>query len=90
MCHIIHMLQSQQLILHEQQQTLKKKKIVQCSNESCHHAFLLNMHSKEKQFYILSLTGLVLFFFWTRVSVTIKRKEARLYFFCYKMSQTVP
>lgn len=25
MCHIIHMLQSQQLILHEQQQTLKKK-----------------------------------------------------------------
>lgn len=27
MCHIIHMLQSQQLILHEQQQTLKKNKL---------------------------------------------------------------
>lgn len=84
MCHIIHMLQSQQLILHEQQQTLKKK-IVQCSNESCHHAFLLNMHSKEKQFYILSLTGLVLFFFWTTVPVSIKSKAARLYFFYYKV-----
>lgn len=74
MCHIIHMLQSQQLILHEQQQTLKKK-IVQCSNESCHHAFILNMHSKEKQFCILSLTGwLVGFFFWITVPVSIKRK----------------
>lgn len=79
MCHIIHMLQSQQLILHEQQQTLKKKKkIVQCSNESCHHAFILNMHSKEKPFCILSLTDF--FFFWTTVPVIIKRKEAQLYF----------
>lgn len=91
MCHIIHMLQSQQLILHEQQQT--EKKIVQCSNESCHHAFILNMHSKEKQFCILSLTGWwVAFvgFFWgwgagIKLPVSMKRKAAHLESFYYMM-----
>jgi len=57
MCHIIHMLQSQQLILHEQQQTLKKKNcpVLKRKLSSCLH---FKYAFKGNQFCILSLTDL--------------------------------
>lgn len=70
------MLQSQQLILHEQQQTLKKKNcpVLKRKLSSCLH-FKYAFKGKAVLY-----TFPDRFFFWTTVPVIIKRKEAQLYF----------